>query len=94
MVTATDGKGTVRSPRHLVHFRHAAREAAPPTLASRMAHGARLGAPLGAVASLGLTWMVSGGLAGPGEVYFGLFGGIVGGAYLGAFVGLVRTPDE
>jgi hypothetical protein len=59
-----------------------------------MAHGARLGAVLGAVASLGLTMAASGGLAGPGDVYFGLFGGVVGGAYLGAFVGLVRTPDE
>ncbi|MGH2720757.1 MAG: hypothetical protein ACRDJO_04030 [Actinomycetota bacterium] len=94
MVTATDGKGTVRSPRHLIHFRHAAREATPPTLGSRMAHGAKIGAVLGAAASLGLTTMVAGGLAGLGDVYFGLFGGTVGGAYLGAFVGLVKTPDE
>jgi hypothetical protein len=59
-----------------------------------MAHGAWVGAPLGAVASLALTWAVAGGLTDPGQVYFGLFGGTVGGAYLGAFVGLVRTPDE
>jgi hypothetical protein len=94
MVTAAGGKGTLHKHRHLVHFRHAATEAAVPTLSSRMRHGARIGAPLGAVVSLVFTWFVAGGLVDPGEVFLGLFGGVVGGGYLGAFIGLVNAPDE
>jgi hypothetical protein len=90
MVTSTGDKHVVPAPGRLAGK---AERGYARTLEFRMGFGAAVGALAGAGSSLILTSVVGGGPAGAGEALLALFGGLVGGGYLGAFFGMCATRE-